>query len=72
MVPGVLDTAVSPPAFGQGLQMVRRRGTISLVGLPPGDFPTSIFEVVLKRITLRGSMVGSATRQAAGPLARRW
>ena len=56
---GVLVTAVSPPAFGQALQMVRRRGTISLVGLPPGDFPTSIFDVVLKRITLRGSIVGT-------------
>lgn len=56
---GVLVTAVSPPAFGQALQLVRRRGTVSLVGLPPGDFPTSIFDVVLKRITLRGSIVGS-------------
>lgn len=58
---GVLVTAVSPPAFTQALHMVRRRGTISLVGLPPGDFPTPIFDVVLKRITLRGSIVG--TRQ---------
>lgn len=56
---GVLVTAVSPAAFGQALQLVRRRGTVSLVGLPPGDFPTSIFDVVLKRITLRGSIVGS-------------
>jgi propanol-preferring alcohol dehydrogenase len=30
-----------------------------LVGLPPGDFPTPIFEVVLKRITVRGSIVGT-------------
>jgi propanol-preferring alcohol dehydrogenase len=30
-------------------------------GLPPGDFPTPIFDVVLKRITIRGSIVG--TRQ---------
>jgi propanol-preferring alcohol dehydrogenase len=37
----------------------RRRGTISLVGLPPGTFPTPIFEVVLKRITIRGSIVGT-------------
>jgi alcohol dehydrogenase, propanol-preferring len=58
---GVLVTAVSIPAFGQALQMVRRKGTVSLVGLPPGDFPTPIFDVVLKRITIRGSIVG--TRQ---------
>jgi propanol-preferring alcohol dehydrogenase len=58
---GVLVTAVSVPAFSQALQMVRRKGTVSLVGLPPGDFPTPIFDVVLKRVTVRGSIVG--TRQ---------
>jgi len=56
---GVLVTAVSPPAFSQALQFVRRKGTVSLVGLPPGDFATPIFDVVLKRITLRGSIVGT-------------
>ena len=56
---GVLVTAVSPPAFSQALQVVRRKGTVVLVGLPPGDFPTPIFEVVLKRITVRGSIVGT-------------
>jgi propanol-preferring alcohol dehydrogenase len=58
---GVLVTAVSNPAFAQAVAMVRRRGTVALVGLPPGDFPLPIFPVVLKRITLRGSIVG--TRQ---------
>lgn len=58
---GVLVTAVSRSAFGQALQMVRRRGTVSLVGLPPGSFEMPIFDVVLKRITVRGSIVG--TRQ---------
>jgi propanol-preferring alcohol dehydrogenase len=56
---GVLVTAVSVPAFGQAMQMVRRKGTVSLVGLPPGEFPTPIFDVVLKRITIRGSIVGT-------------
>jgi propanol-preferring alcohol dehydrogenase len=56
---GVLVTAVSRPAFAQALQLVRRRGTVSLVGLPPGEFPTPIFDVVLKRITVRGSIVGT-------------
>jgi propanol-preferring alcohol dehydrogenase len=56
---GVLVTAVSPPAFSQALRVVRRRGTVSLVGLPPGEFPTPIFDVVLKRITVRGSIVGT-------------
>ena len=56
---GVLVTAVSPPAFAQALGMARRRGTVTLVGLPPGDFPTPIFDVVLKRLTIRGSIVGT-------------
>lgn len=56
---GVLVTAVSTAAFAQALKMVRRKGTVSLVGLPPGDFPTPIFDVVLKRITVRGSIVGT-------------
>ena len=56
---GVLVTAVSPSAFSQALQLARRKGTVSLVGLPPGNFPTPIFDVVLKRITIRGSIVGT-------------
>ncbi len=56
---GVLVTAVSPPAFAQALRFARRRGTVSLVGLPPGEFATPIFDVVLKRITIRGSIVGT-------------
>lgn len=58
---GILVTAVSSPAFAQAIGMVRRHGTVALVGLPPGDFPLPIFPVVLKRITVRGSIVG--TRQ---------
>jgi len=56
---GVLVTAVPVPAFAQALRMVRRKGTVSLVGLPPGEFPTPIFDVVIKRITVRGSIVGT-------------
>jgi len=58
---GVLVTAVSPKAFAQAMGMVRRKGTVALVGLPPGDFPLPIFATVLNRITVRGSIVG--TRQ---------
>jgi alcohol dehydrogenase, propanol-preferring len=58
---GVLVTAVSTAAFHQALGMLRKHGTCALVGLPPGDFLTPIFDVVLKRLTVRGSIVG--TRQ---------
>lgn len=58
-VHGALVTAVSTGAFAQAVGMLRRRGTVALVGLPPGEFPLPIFEVVLKRITVRGSIVGT-------------
>jgi propanol-preferring alcohol dehydrogenase len=56
---GVLVTAVSPRAFEQAISMVGRGGTVSLTGLPPGDFPLSIFDTVLNGITVRGSIVGT-------------
>ena len=56
---GVLVTAVSRGAFAQGLGMLHKRGTMSLVGLPPGDFPLPIFDVVLNAKTVRGSIVGT-------------
>ena len=40
---GALVTAVSPRAFEQAIGMVRRGGTVSLNGLPPGQFPLDIF-----------------------------
>jgi len=58
---GVLVTAVHPSAFGQSIHMARRGATIVFNGLPAGDFPASIFEIVLKGLTVRGSIVG--TRQ---------
>ncbi|RFZ85316.1 alcohol dehydrogenase AdhP [Mucilaginibacter terrenus] len=56
---GVLVTAVSPIAFEQGIGMLRRMGTIALVGLPKGSFDLPIFETVLNRYTVRGSIVGT-------------
>jgi propanol-preferring alcohol dehydrogenase len=58
---GVLITAPSLNAFNQGVGMTRKRGTCVLVGLPPGDFPLPLFDVVANCITVRGSFVG--TRQ---------
>lgn len=56
---GVLVTAVSPKAFSFAANLLRRKGIMSLTGLPPGDFPVSIFDLVLNRKTLRGSIVGT-------------
>lgn len=56
---GVLITAPSLVAFRQGIGMTRRRGTCVLVGLPPGEFPVPLFEVVASCVTVRGSFVGT-------------
>jgi propanol-preferring alcohol dehydrogenase len=58
---GVVITAPSLGAFKQGVGMTRKRGTCVLIGLPPGEFPTPLLDVVSNCITIRGSFVG--TRQ---------
>jgi propanol-preferring alcohol dehydrogenase len=60
-VHGALVTAVSPKAMEQAYGFLRSKGTMALVGLPPGFISLPVFETVLKRITVRGSIVG--TRQ---------
>jgi propanol-preferring alcohol dehydrogenase len=37
--------------------VTRKRGTCVLVGLPPGEFPVSLFDVAANCITIRGSFV---------------
>jgi alcohol dehydrogenase, propanol-preferring len=61
-----LVTTVSPKAFEQGIGMVRRGGTVSLTGVPPGQFPLDIFGIVLNGITVRGSIVGTRPAGIAG------
>jgi propanol-preferring alcohol dehydrogenase len=56
---GVLITAPSLIAFKQGVAMTRKTGTCILVGLPPGEFPVPLFDVVANCITIRGSFVGT-------------
>lgn len=58
---GVLCLATSVPAFELSTRICRRKGCVVCCGVPPGAFATPIFEVVLKRVTIRGSIVG--TRQ---------
>jgi propanol-preferring alcohol dehydrogenase len=56
---GVLITAPSLGAFKQGVGMTRKHGTCVLVGIPPGDFPVPLFDVVANCISIRGSFVGN-------------
>jgi len=61
---GVLITAPSLGAFKQGVGMTRKHGTCVLVGLPPGEFPVPLFDVVANCITVRGSFVGNRADMA--------
>jgi propanol-preferring alcohol dehydrogenase len=61
---GVLITAPSLGAFKQGVGMTRKHGTCVLVGLPPGEFPLPLFDVVANCITVRGSFVGNRADMA--------
>jgi propanol-preferring alcohol dehydrogenase len=56
---GVLVTAPSPIAFNQGLSALRRKGILSINGLPAGTFDLSIFDTVINGTTIRGSIVGT-------------
>ncbi len=56
---GVLVTAVHPTAFKQAVGVVRRGGTVAMNGLPPGEFPVNIFNLILNGVTIRGSIVGT-------------
>jgi propanol-preferring alcohol dehydrogenase len=56
---GVLITAPSLPAFKEGVAVTRKRGTCVLVGLPPGEFPVPLFDVVANCVSIVGSFVGN-------------
>ena len=46
-------------AFKRSAGMTRKPDTCALVGLPPGEFPIPLFDVVPNCITIRGSFVGN-------------
>ena len=46
-------------AFRSSVDIVRRKGTLCCVALPTGCFDCPIADIVLKRITIRGSIVGN-------------
>lgn len=56
----VIATAVSPRAFEQGFQSLKRGGTLVFVALPADNYvQLPIFETVLNGITVVGSIVGT-------------
>jgi propanol-preferring alcohol dehydrogenase len=50
--------ATNPKAFKLSIDVSRRLGTVVAVGLPAGDFSCPVFDIVLKRVTICGSIVG--------------
>ena len=54
-----LVTAASTQAYADALAMLRRGGTVALVGLPPGMFSIDIVDLVRRGLTVRGSNAGS-------------
>ena len=65
---GVLCLAPQPRAFEMSFHVTRRKGTLVCIALPTGSFPIPILDLVLKRVTIRGSIVG--TRKVNFPIFR--
>lgn len=55
----VLVTASAAAAFQQAINMLRRGGVCVPIGLPTGNLEVPILNLVIKRLTIRGSIVGS-------------
>jgi propanol-preferring alcohol dehydrogenase len=58
-VHGALVTAASAPAFAQAIGMMRRHGTLVLIGISASDLPLHPLLTVSQDITVRGSFVGN-------------
>jgi propanol-preferring alcohol dehydrogenase len=56
---GVIVTASMISAFRPAIDITRRHGTCVFLGLPPGEFSMPVIDVVLKRLTIRGSICGT-------------
>jgi alcohol dehydrogenase, propanol-preferring len=55
----VIGTAVSARAYRSAFDAIRRGGKLVLVGLPPEELPVPIFDLVLKGVSVIGSIVGT-------------
>ena len=58
----VFECSGDPQCVDEATQILAPGGTLVLVGIPPGDFPTPLFDVVANCITIRGSFVGNRRR----------
>lgn len=58
-VHGVLATAPSAKALEQSVRMLRRGGTCILIGIPKEPLPLNVFDMVIKGLNVRGSLIGT-------------
>jgi len=56
---GVVVTAASAEAYNEALGMLRERGRLVLVAMPPGELSVPIVATVARGLTIRGSGGGS-------------
>jgi alcohol dehydrogenase, propanol-preferring len=56
-----LVTADAPEAFGKALEMLRSGGTCVLLGMPASEVPMPVYPMVMRRLTVRGSIEGTRT-----------
>lgn len=55
----VIDFVNAPPTVGLALEVVRKRGSVTLVGLFGGSFSLSLVTVPLKSLIIQGAYTGS-------------
>lgn len=58
-VHGVLATAPAAKALEQSVRMLQRGGTCILIGIPKEPLPLNVFDMVIKGLDVRGSLIGS-------------
>lgn len=56
---GVLATAPAVEALEQSVRMLRRGGTCILIGIPKEPLPLNVFDMVIKGLDVRGSLIGT-------------
>jgi propanol-preferring alcohol dehydrogenase len=56
---GVLATAPAAKALEQSVRMLRRGGTVILIGIPKEPLPLNVFDMVIKGLRVRGSLIGT-------------
>jgi len=56
---GALMLAAVAPLFTQAVKYMRPRGTVVCIALPPGNFEVPVLDIILKAVSVKGSIVGT-------------